>query len=180
VVRGIDPDAGFRSVRVEADVAGATRLDAGAWESAVAFGRRAVAHEIAGASRAMLDLACAHALERVQFGRPIARFQAVRHRLADALVAVESLEAALGAAGDEPSVETAALAKAIAGRSARTVAAQCQQVLAGIGFTTDHLFHRFLKRTIALEGLFGSADEIVVDLGRQLVATRRVPTLIEL
>ena len=180
VVRGIDPDAGFRSVRVEADVAGATRLDVGAWESAVAFGRRAVAHEIAGASRAMLDLACAHALERVQFGRPIARFQAVRHRLADALVAVESLEAALGAAGDEPSVETAALAKAIAGRSARTVAAQCQQVLAGIGFTTDHLFHRFLKRTIALEGLFGSADEIVVDLGRQLVATRRVPTLIEL
>jgi alkylation response protein AidB-like acyl-CoA dehydrogenase len=180
VVRGIDPDAGFRSVRVEGSAAGATRLDAAAWESAVAFGRRAVAHQIAGASRAMLGLACAHATERVQFGRPIARFQAVRHRLADALVAVEALEAALAAAGDEPNADTAALAKAIAGRTSRTVAAQCQQVLAGIGFTTDHPFHRFLKRTLALEGLFGSADEIVVDLGRQLIAARRVPTLIEL
>jgi alkylation response protein AidB-like acyl-CoA dehydrogenase len=60
------------------------------------------------------------------------------------------------------------------------VAGHCQQVLAGIGFTTGHPFHRFLKRTMALEGLFGSADEIVLDLGRQLLATRHVPTLIEL
>ena len=56
---------------------------------------------------------------------------------------------------------TAALAKATAGRTARTVATHCQQVLAGIGFTTDHPFHRFLKRTMVLDGLFGSADEIV-------------------
>ena len=128
----------------------------------------------------MLELARTHALERVQFGRPIASFQAVRHRLADALVAIEALEATLGAAGDEPNAVTAALAKATAGRTAATVAAHCQQVLAGIGFTTDHPFHRFLKRTMALEGLFGSADEIAVDLGRQLLAARRVPTLIEL
>jgi hypothetical protein len=180
VVRGIDPDAGFRSVRARGSAVGAIRLDAAAWEAAVAFGRRAVAHQIAGASRAMLDLACAHAMERVQFGRPIARFQAVRHRLADALVAVESLAASLAAAWDEPNADTAALAKAVAGHSARTVAAHCQQVLAGIGFTTDHPFHRFLKRTLALEGLFGSADAIVVELGRQLLAARRVPTLIEL
>ena len=79
-----------------------------------------------------------------------------------------------------PSPETAALAKAVAGRTARTVAAHCQQVLAGIGFTTEHPFHRFLKRTLALEGLFGSADEIVLDVGRRLLAARRVPTLIEL
>ena len=107
----------------------------------------------------MLDLARTHALERVQFGRPIARFQAVRHRLADALVAVEALEATLAAARDEPNPQTAALAKAFAGRAARTVSAHCQQVLAGIGFTTEHPFHRFFKRTILLEGLFGSADE---------------------
>jgi alkylation response protein AidB-like acyl-CoA dehydrogenase len=53
-------------------------------------------------------------------------------------------------------------------------------VLAGIGFTTEHPFHRLLKRTMLLEGLFGSADEIAVHVGRQLLATRRVPTLIEL
>ena len=129
----------------------------------------------------MLALARAHALERVQFGRPIASFQAVRHRLADALVAVEALEATLRRGRRRARAPiTAALAKATAGRTARTVATHCQQVLAGIGFTTDHPFHRFLKRTMLLEGLFGSADEIALDLGRQLLAARRVPTLIEL
>ena len=179
-VRGIDPDAGFHAVDVQGSAGGAARLDFDAWQSAVALGRRAVAYQLAGASRAMLALARSHALERVQFGRPIARFQAVRHRLADALLAVEALEATLTAAREEPGPDTAALAKAVAGRTARTVAAHCQQVLAGIGFTTGHPFHRFLKRTIALEGLFGSADEIVLDVGRRLLAARRVPTLIEL
>jgi alkylation response protein AidB-like acyl-CoA dehydrogenase len=179
-VRGIDPGAGYHVVRVQGKPAVATRLAPAAWQSAVALGRRAVAYQIAGASRAMLALARTHAIERVQFGRPIAQFQAVRHRLADALVAVEALEATLTAAREEANPDTAALAKAVAGRTARTVAAHCQQVLAGIGFTTEHPFHRFLKRTLALEGLFGSADEIVLDVGRQLLAARHVPTLIEL
>jgi len=179
-VHGVDSEAGFRAVRVQGAAAIAQRIEPGAWASAIALGRRAIAYQIAGASRAMLDLARTHALERVQFGRPIARFQAVRHRLAEVLVAVEALEATLGAAADEPNPETAALAKATAGRTARTVAAHCQQVLAGIGFTTEHPFHRFLKRTMLLEGLFGSADEIAVELGRRLLATRAVPNLIEL
>jgi hypothetical protein len=179
-VRGVDPAAGIYSVRVHGSATVAKPLAADAWHSAVALGRRALAHQIAGAGRAMLDLARSHATERVQFGRPIAQFQAVRHRLADALVAVEALEASLAAARDEPNPMTAALAKAVAGRTARTVAAHCQQVLAGVGFTTEHSFHRFLRRTMALEGLFGSADEIALDVGRQLLATRHVPTLIEL
>jgi alkylation response protein AidB-like acyl-CoA dehydrogenase len=127
----------------------------------------------------MLDLARTHALERVQFGRPVARFQAVRHRLAEALVAVEALDAALTAV-DPSDPMTAALAKATAGRSAGTVARHCQQILAGIGFTTDHPFHRYFKRTLALDGLFGSSAAITLDLGRHLVATRRVPHVIEL
>jgi hypothetical protein len=179
-VSGIDPQAGLHVVGVQGSAADAARIDPAAWQSAVALGRRAAAHQIAGAGRAMLDLARAHALDRVQFGRPIAQFQAVRHRLADALVALEALEAALTAAKEEGNSETAALAKAIAGRTAHTVARHCQQVLAGIGFTMEHPFHRFLKRALALEGLFGSADEIVLSVGRWLLAERRVPTLIEL
>jgi hypothetical protein len=178
-IRGIDPAAGFHAVRVDHDSVHAP-LDGPAWDGAIALGRRAVAHEMAGASRTMLDLARTHALERVQFGRPIAGFQAVRHRLAEALVAVEALEAALTAAGDDVNSTTAALAKAVAGRTARTVGAHCQQVLAGIGFTTDHPFHRYLKRTMLLDGILGSADDLTVDLGRRLLATRTVPTLIEL
>ena len=167
-------------MRVQGRATGATRLDPTAWSAAVALGRCAVAHQTAGACRAMLELARSHALEREQFGRPIGRFQAVRHRLAETLVAVEALEATLTAARDEPGRENAALAKAVAGRTARTVAAHCQQVLAGLGFTTEHPFHRYLKRTMVLEGLFGSADRIVLDVGRRLLATRHVPTLIEL
>jgi len=179
-VSGIDPDAAFHTVRLELAAAAPTPLDPDAWDAAVALGRRAIATQIAGACRAMLDLARTHALEREQFGRPVARFQAVRHRLADALIAVEALEATLVAAADEPTAMTAALAKAVAGRTARAVGTHCQQVLAGIGFTTDHPFHRYLKRTMALEGVLGSADDITLDVGRQLVAARSVPTLIEL
>ncbi|HSQ32702.1 MAG TPA: acyl-CoA dehydrogenase family protein [Gemmatimonadaceae bacterium] len=179
-VHGVDPDGGLHAIRVQGGAEGATRIDPAAWSAAVALGRCAIAHQSAGACRAMLDLARTHALERQQFGRPIARFQAVRHRLAEALVAVEALEATLTVAGEEPGPETAALAKAVAGRTSRTVSRHVQQVLAGIGFTTEHRFHRFLKRTLALEGLFGSADEIVLDVGRRLLATRHVPTLIEL
>lgn len=179
-VHGIDPEAGLRAVRVRVATGAATPLDVADWQSALALGRRAVAHQLAGASRAMLDLARAHALARTQFGRPVARFQAVRHRLAEVLVAVESLEAALTAAREDPGPDTAALAKAIAGRTAHATARHCQQVLAGIGFTTEHLFHRYLKRALALEGLFGSADAITLDIGRRVLAERRVPTLIEL
>ena len=179
-VRGIDPDAGLNVVRVEHAAHDSAELETEVWDATVAAGRRAVAHQLAGACRTMLALALTHAVERMQFGRPIARFQAVRHRLAEALVAVEALEATLTVAWDEPGPMTAALAKASAGRTARTVAAHCQQVLAGVGFTTDHAFHRFLKRALALEGLFGSADDIVVGIGRQLLAERTVPTLIEL
>jgi hypothetical protein len=179
-VGGVDPDAGLHAVRVRARIEGSTSLESAAWSAALALGRRALSHQIEGGCRTMLDLARRHAVEREQFGRPIARFQAVRHRLAEALVAVEALAAALQAARDEPGPETAALAKAVAGRSVRTVARHAQQVLAGIGFTTEHAFHRTLKRAMALEGLLGSADAIVLDVGRRLLAERRVPTLIEL
>jgi hypothetical protein len=179
-ISGVDPNARLHTVRLQHSVTELELLDTRAWESAVAWGRIAIAHQIAGACRSMLELARTHALERVQFGRPIARFQAVRHRLAEALIAVEALDASLTAAIDNPGPMTAALAKAVAGPTARTVAAHCQQILAGIGFTAEHPFHRFLKRTLTLEGLFGSATEITLDLGRQLVAARHVPTLIEL
>jgi hypothetical protein len=177
---GVDPEGGMCAVRVERGAAFENVFDGAALDAAVAAGQRAVAHQIAGACRTMLTLARAHALERVQFGRAIASFQAVRHRLADVLVAVEALEATLAAAADEPGSLTAALAKATAGRTARITAAHCQQVLAGVGFTTDHPLHRYLKRMMVLEGLFGSADDIERDLGRQLLAGRRVPTLIDL
>jgi hypothetical protein len=173
--QGIDPRLGLHTVRVDAGAPASAD-----WDEAVARGRVAVAHQMGGGCRAMLDLARTHAMERTQFGRPIARFQAVRHRLAESLVAVEALDSVLDAAGTDPGPMTAALAKAAAGRTARTVGAHCQQVLAGIGFTSEHPFHRYLKRTMVLDGLFGRADDILRDVGRQLLADRRAPALLEL
>jgi len=183
-VVGIAPRWGATKVEI-ATVAGSdVALAPGAWDTAIAAGRRAVGHEIVGANRTMIALAREHALERIQFGKPIAQFQALRHKLAEAFVAVESTDAALTSAwdvADSPeALMTAALAKALAARGARTVATHTQQVLAGIGFTTDHQFHFFLKRCLLLEGMFGSADSITLEVGRHLLATRNVPTLIEL
>jgi hypothetical protein len=179
-MRGVDPDAEIRVATIDTLAVSVRALPDGAWDVTIANARRAVAHQIAGAARAMLELARTHALERNQFGRPIARFQAVRHRLADALVAIEALDATLAAAADQPGPETAALAKAVAGQAVHTVATHCQQVLAGIGFTTEHPFHRYLKRTMLLDGWFGTGDDITAVIGHELLRSQTVPTLIEL
>lgn len=144
------------------------------------MGQRAFAHELVGASAAMLDLAREHALERVQFGVPIASFQAVRHRLADSLVAVESARGALDAAWEAGSPFDAAVAKAVAGRSARLVARHAQQVLAGIGFTTEHPLHRYIRRVRVLDGLLGDTRSITRDLGEQLLRERVLPDILPL
>ena len=139
-----------------------------------AAGQLALGHELVGTGRAMLELARQHALERIQFGRPIASFQAVRHRLAESLVALEAATVLLGTAWDEPSPTTAAMAKALAGRSARTVARHCQQVLAGIGFTTEHTFHDFVRTTV-LDQLLGTGSVLTRQLGTEVLATRSLP-----
>jgi alkylation response protein AidB-like acyl-CoA dehydrogenase len=151
-----------------------------AWPVSIAAGQVALAHEVVGASRTMLQLARDHAVERIQFGRPIAAFQAVRHRLADSLVAIEAAEAAIDGAWGDGSPPTAALAKAVAGRSARTVARHCQQVLAGIGFTTEHPFHRYLRRVLVLDGLLGDARTLTTQLGEDLLGSRQLPPLLPL
>jgi hypothetical protein len=152
-------------------------LPDGRWERGVALARLAVGHQLVGTSRRMLELARRHALERIQFDRPIGSFQAVRHRLADALIAIEGADAALQSAWDDDSIESAAVAKALAGRGARTTARHCQQVLAGIGFTTEHPFHCSLRDTLVLDQLFGTANSLTREFGRRLLATRQLPPL---
>jgi alkylation response protein AidB-like acyl-CoA dehydrogenase len=174
-VNGLDPDLGL--VEVSGDL---QSVPSSAWSDAVAAGQLALAHELVGASRTMLQLAREHAVERVQFGRPIAAFQAVRHRLAESLVAVEAADAALHAAWEFGSPGAAAMAKAVAGRSARTVARHCQQVLAGIGFTTEHPFHRYLRRVLVLDGLLGDTRTLTKRLGDELLSTRQLPPVLPL
>jgi hypothetical protein len=170
-VRGMDPGLGLVAVTGETrDIADRRTVHPGSWTIAVTRARLAVAHELVGAAGAMLELARTHALDRVQFGRPIASFQAVRHRLADTHVALEGARALLEVAWEDGSHETAAMAKSVAGRTARLAARHCQQVLAGIGFTTEHPLHHHVRRVLVLDELFGSSRVLTRDLGQRLVA----------
>ena len=120
-------------------------------------------------------------LDRIQFDRPIAQFQAVRHRLAESLVAIEAADAAARPRrGTTARRSPPSVAKAIAGRSARTVARHCQQVLAGIGFTTEHPFHRSSAGCTCSTALLGDARTLTRRLGEDLLARRTVPAILPL
>ncbi|WP_395310684.1 acyl-CoA dehydrogenase family protein [Mycobacterium sp. AMU20-3851] len=146
----------------------------------VAEARVAVGWWLVGSARAMLSLARQHALDRVQFGKPIAGFQAVRHRLAETLVAIEGAEATLTLPGSESPDLTALLAKAAAGKAALTAAKHSQQVLGGIGFTEEHDLHRHVKRALVLDGLLGSSRELTKKAGAGLRARGSAPRLTHL
>ncbi len=172
-IEGIDPRLGFVDVSaagVQAPVI--SPLEKRSWSEAVAVGQIALAHELVGASDAMLELAREHALERIQFGQPIARFQAVRHRLAEACVALESARSVAEAAWIEATPFAATLAKSVAGRNAKLVAKHAQQVLAGIGFTAEHDLHKYVRRVLVLDALLGDSKTLTARMGEDLLETR--------
>jgi hypothetical protein len=177
VIDGIDPAAGWHRVQGVAKVSDLKAID---WDAVITAGQLAVAQQLTSASRAMLDLATDHALTRSQFDRPIGSFQAVRHKLAESLVAVESAEAALEAGWTDGTTFTATMAKAIAGNAAKTVARHAQQVLAGMGFTSEHPFHCYLKRTMVLDQLLGSSASLRAEIGRSAVESGEIPKLLPL
>ncbi len=186
-IAGIDPALGLVEVsatlRFPASAWDATESGekgAARWRESIAIGQLALAHELIGVSRTMLRLACEHALERVQFGHPISAFQAVRHRLADSFVAIESAEASVGAAWELGSPLAAATAKAIAGRGAAIVSANAQQVLAGMGFTAEHPFHRYARRAIVADQLLGSSHALTASQGEALLAEGSLPAQLPL
>jgi alkylation response protein AidB-like acyl-CoA dehydrogenase len=123
----------------------------------------------------VLDAAVAHVTDRHQFGKPIAAFQTVRHRLTEVFVALTSARAALEAAwvtGD-PLLDDAA--KALAGRAGALAARHCLQVTGAIGFTEEYPLAARIRRLSVLDALYGTADELEASIGRQLLAEGRLP-----
>jgi len=121
----------------------------------------ALAAEQVGGAQFVLDMAVQYAKDRVQFGRPIGSFQAIKHKCADMLLEVESAKSAAYYAGwcaselnDElPSV--ASLAKAYCSEAYFHAAAENIQIHGGIGFTWEHPAHLYFKRAKSSELLFG-------------------------
>ncbi|WP_433798504.1 acyl-CoA dehydrogenase family protein [Actinomycetospora sp. CA-084318] len=124
-------------------------------------GRAALAAEQTGGAAAALELSTSYAADRVQFGRPIATFQAVKHRCADMAVRVEAARSAswwAAAALAEDSAEApAAVATAalVCSEAYSWVAAETVQVHGGIGFTWEHVAHLHVRRAAADAVLLG-------------------------
>ncbi|WP_454673910.1 acyl-CoA dehydrogenase family protein [Achromobacter pestifer] len=108
---------------------------------------------LVGAAGASLDLAIAYAKERQQFGKPIGQFQAIKHALVDAWIALDNsryaIEALLTLRG-RPDPEMSALAARITANAARSATKLAIQVHGGIGFSWEHDSQLYLKRAYRL------------------------------
>ncbi len=162
-VEGVDLSARLATVRFDNAEATFVVTDADAIARALRIGAVATAAEAVGAASQALDLAVAYATEREQFGRPIGRFQAVQHLLAEAHVLRDTAWSSCffaAAALDEDHEDAAAataVAKAHAARAARDVVHLALQVLGGVGFTEEHDLHLYLRRVLDCERRFGDA-----------------------
>jgi len=131
-------------------------------EGALDLARIALASEALGGAERLLEMTTTYAKERVQFGRPIGSFQAVKHRLADMMIAVEAAKSAAWYAASvaderrEELPEAAAIAKSYCCDAFFDCAANAIQLHGGIGFTWEYDAHLYFKRARAVATLLGS------------------------
>jgi alkylation response protein AidB-like acyl-CoA dehydrogenase len=158
-------DAGRRVFSVEWEPTAATQITGDADTIALAFDRGAfgAAAQLLGLAARMIDMAADHARTREQFGRPIGSFQAVKHLLADALLALDFARpvvyrAAWSLANDaEDRERDVSMAKAYASDAARTAGRAALQIHGAIGYTWAHDLHIWMKRAEALARDWGDA-----------------------
>ncbi|MEV7733015.1 acyl-CoA dehydrogenase family protein [Streptomyces sp. NPDC088921] len=155
-----------RQALVEFRGAPATPLgESGEVTATLDAGRAALAAEQVGGSGHALDATVEFVARREQFGRPIGSFQAVKHRLADVLVALEAARSASAYATAcvalaSPQLPVAAsAAAAVCSETYRLATAEYVQLHGGIGFTWEHPAHLYVRRARSSEVLFGTADQ---------------------
>jgi alkylation response protein AidB-like acyl-CoA dehydrogenase len=118
-----------------------------------------LAAEQIGAAARCLELTVNYTKERVQFGRPIGSFQALKHRMADLYVAVQSARAVVGDAIAQPTPVSAALARLAATEAFTKVAGEAIQLHGGIAITWEHDIQLYFKRAHGSAQLLGSVSE---------------------
>jgi acyl-CoA dehydrogenase len=171
--------AGDRRVRVRFDSAkpeALGRMSHGRSFDGVMAGAALRACQMAGAMAAVLEHTVEYAGDRNAFGRPIAKFQAVQHHLATfagetaaASVVADDAMAGLGQ-DDERAFFTTACAKVRAGEAAYECARIAHQVFGAIGYTEEHLLHRYTQRLWAWRDDFGNESEWATLLGQSMAA----------
>ena len=144
-----------------AELVGAPGESGPALERTMNLCRTYLANEMVGGAQRLLEDAVAYAATRVQFGRTIGSFQAIKHKCADLLLHVELAKSAAycaaeaAVAGDPEFPALAALSKAVAADTYVKAAAQTIQIHGGIGFTWENDTHLYFKRAKSSEALFG-------------------------
>jgi alkylation response protein AidB-like acyl-CoA dehydrogenase len=148
-----------------AEVAAGPRIATVDTQRALDLGALATAAQTLGAGRAVLDMATAYASQRVQFGRPIGSFQAVKHLLADALVGLDLarpllLGAAVALAGDDPTFgRDVSAAKVACTDAAYRSSRAALQVHGAIGYTSEYDLALWLTKIRALTSAWGTQAE---------------------
>ena len=123
-----------------------------------------VAAEQVGAAERCLELTVDYSKTRVQFGRPIGSFQALKHRMADLYVAVAAAAALVSDACDDPTPTNAAAARLAATETLQAVAAEGIQLHGGIAITWEHDMHLYFKRAHGSAHLLDSPRELLARL----------------
>jgi len=176
---GLSPIHSFDNTRSMAhlvlDRAQAERVGDLDLEKVLSVARTLIAAESLGVAQAALDMATTHSLDRHQFGQPIGRFQAIKQKLADCLIATENARSALwgairSAPDSWPDPAAARLAKAEATAAAVQVVAESVQTHGAMGVTWEHDLHLLMRRGKHGQHTLGSPDSHLRVLGDVLMA----------
>ena len=139
----------------------------------------ALAAEQLGAAQRCLDTAVAYAKERIQFGRAIGSFQAIKHRCADMLLLVEGARSAVfhasNAADDRDRALAASVAKVACSEALLHVALDSMRIHGGIGFTWEHDAHLYVRRAKSAELMFGDPNFHLERLAELVPSSRHQP-----
>ncbi|WP_067672970.1 acyl-CoA dehydrogenase family protein [Nocardia miyunensis] len=147
----------------------------GVIERATLVGATLLAAEQVGVARQMLDTTVAHVSGRLQFGQPIGAFQAVKHRCANMLIAVEQARSAayhaawaLDDASDHPRLAVS-LARAVASESSTWISTSAIQMHGGLGFTWEGTPHLYFKRATTDALVLGTPEQHVDEVARAVL-----------
>jgi alkylation response protein AidB-like acyl-CoA dehydrogenase len=156
-----------RLARLRAEEVAAIGADPGLADTAAIL----LAAEQIGAAERCLELTVEYTKSRVQFGRPIGSFQALKHRMADLYVAVAAARAVVSDACDDPTPANAATARLAATEALCAVAAEGIQLHGGIAITWEHDMHLYFKRAHGSAHLLASPRELLRQLESEVIQT---------
>ncbi len=170
---GVDPGQGRARLRFDPDAA--TVLAQADHARIVDRSRVLVIAELSGIADRVTEVSVDYARQRSQFGRPLTRFQAIQHKLADMRAGCELIRSAVSRLAwlEEPRPQLTASLSTATASVARRVAEDAIQVHGGMGFAWEYGIHLYYRRCLALQQQLGGAERLRRFVGRSIIARRK-------